>query len=258
MRNSNGWGQNFMKIKPALKYYLGDYRNVLLVMYACVYVFAVLMIIGTNRFKNSSGGGLEFISIITLFVLGLSSFKPYLKMFSANGTSRRTIFCAAILTLGSISVIMALIDTLNTLLFSRFSNYQSMFAQAYYRGVLSVFHWTGYTFSMLMQQFLWSIFACFWIATVGFLITVLYYRMNKGLKIAVSVGIPVLLLFVLPALDRNLWSGCLSHTEQTFFNFVWGYSNGCNPFIGMASMLVFAAVNAAFAWLLVRRASVKE
>lgn len=247
-----------MKIKPALKYYLSDYRNVLLVMYACVYVFAILMIIGTNHFKNSSGGGLEFISIITLFVLGLSSFKPYLKLFSANGISRRTAFGAAVLTFGSISVIMALIDTGNTLLFSHFSNYQSLFAQAYYRAELSTLHWTDYTFQMLMQQFLWSIFACFWIATVGFFITALYYRMNRGLKITVSVGVPVFLLFVLPALDRNLWNGWFSHTEQIFFNFVWGYSNGYNPFVGMASMLIFAAVNAVLAWLLARRASVKE
>jgi hypothetical protein len=213
--------------------------------------------IGRGKIKNFACGGLEFISMIMVFVLGISSFKPYFKFFSANGRSRKTVFCTAIAGLGCISVIMAFIDTLNTLLFSHHANYQSLFAQAYYRSQLSLSCWFDYSYSMLVQQFLWSIFAVFWTATVGFLITVLYYRMNRGVKIAVSVGVPVLLVFVLPILDRNLWSNRLADTQQNFFNFVWGYSNGYNPYIGMASMFIFAAVNAALAWLLVRKANVK-
>jgi hypothetical protein len=266
-RNLKGWGAEFMKIKPVLKYYWRDYRNVLLIMYLVVYAFAIMLLVGTSKVANSSCGGLEFISIITVFVLGLSSFKQYFKLCSANGISRKTLLCSIITAFGIITVVMSLIDTLNTLLFSQFANYQSMFRQNYYpirihtmfdanvEDLYSGFH---YTFPMLLQQFLWLIFAYFWIAMVGLFITALYYRMNKGLKIAVSVSVPVLWLFVLPSLDKYLWGNQLSHTIQTFFNFVWGYSNGYNPFIGMASMFVFAAVNAAFAWLLVRRASVKE
>lgn len=246
-----------MKMKPALKYYLGDYRNVILAMYVCVYIFAFLMGIGRSEFKNSSCGGLELISVITVFVLGLSSFKPYFKFFSANGRSRKIVVFAAITSLGCISVIMAFIDTLNTMLFSHHANYQSLFAQAYYRSQLSLPCWFDYSYSMLVQQFLWSIFAVFWTATVGFLIAVLYYRMNRGVKIAVSVGVPVLLVFVLPILDRNLWSNRLADTQQNFFNFAWGFSNSYNPYIGMASMFIFAAVNAVLAWLLVRKANVK-
>jgi len=247
-----------MKTKPVLKYLLSDYKSVLLIMYLCAYVLAVLLGVSTSKLENSWCGGLEFISIITLFVLGLSSFKPYFKLFSANGVSRRTIFYSAVAGLGIIAAIMALIDTLNTLLFSHFANYQSMFRQFYYHNMLSSSQWAAYSVSTLIQQLLWSIFAYFWIAMIGLLITTLYYRMNKGLKIAVSVGVPVLWLFVLPSLDQHLWGNRLSHIMQTFFNFAWGYSNGYNPYIGMASMLVFAAVTAAFSWLLIRRAGVKQ
>lgn len=256
-----------MKMKPVLGYLLRDYRNVLLIMYLVVYAFAVLMLVGTGKTANSWCGGLEFISIITLFVLGLSSFKPYFKLCSANGISRKTLLCSVITGFGIITVVLSFIDTLNTFLFSQFANYQSMFRQNYHlvridrmldanaEDLYSAFH---YTFQILSQQFLWLIFAYFWVAMIGLFLTALYYRMNKVLKIAVSVGVPSLLLFVLPSLDQHLWGNRLSHAMQIFFNFAWGYSNGNNPFIGMASMFVFAIVTVALAWLLVRRASVKE
>lgn len=250
-----------MKMKPVLSYLLRDYRNVLLIMYLVVYAFAILLLVGTSKTANSWCGGLEFISFLTLFMLGLTSFKSYFKLFSVNGISRKTLLCSIITGFGITTVVLSLIDTLNTLLFSQFANYQSMFSQRYYPirfgSMLDANTEFHYTFPMLTQQFLWLIFAYFWIAMIGLFITVLYYRMNKGLKIAVSVGVP-LSLFVLPALDQHLWGSRLSQDAQAFFNFAWGYSNGNNPYIGMASMFVFAAVDAALAWLLVRRASVKE
>ncbi len=254
-----------MKMKSVLSYLLRDYRNVLLIMYLLVYLI-IIFLIPHSKIRNSGTGALELVSLITVFVLGISSWKPYFKLFSANGVSRKTLLCSAVTGLGTVAVILSLIDTLNTLLISSFTNYQSMFSQAYYRihidrmfdantqDMYAAFH---YTFQMLAQQFLWSIFAYFWIAMIGLFITALYYRMNGGLKIAVSVGVPVVWIFVLPSLDQRLWGNGLSHVTQTFFNFAWGFSNGYNPYIGIASMLVFTIVTAALAWLLVRRANVK-
>jgi hypothetical protein len=110
---------------------------------------------------------------------------------------------------------------------------------------------------MLAQQFLWLFVAYCWIMMAGFFITSLYYRMNKGAKIAVSVGVPVLLFYVLPILDFYLLKNALSKALLNFVSFAWGLSNGCNPFIGVASMLVLGAVSAALAWSLVRRVNVK-
>lgn len=254
-----------MKIRSTLKYQLNDYKYVILGMYGFVYLF-VAFLYPHDKVKNSAVGGMELISLLAVFVLGISSFKPYFKFFSVNGVSRRTLFSSAAAALAIVSVFNSFIDTLNTLLFSSFTNYQSMFMQFYYRIDLKIVHadtqdvYCGlhYTFPMLAQQFLWSVFAYFWIAMIGLFITVLFYRMSKLMKFAVGIGVPVLCLIILPAFDKYCWDNRLSNILAKIFNFIWGYSNGYNPYIGMASMSIFTVAAAALIWLLVRQAGVKQ
>jgi hypothetical protein len=254
-----------MKIKSILKYQLRDYRNIVLVMYLCVYVFAIFIAISnitvhSLSIKGSGSreglGGLELASMVTLFVIGLNSFKPLFKFFTGNGVSRKTLFSGLLLGMGITAAVMALIDTLNALLFSHVMSYHSMFQMLYFDTANKDL--PSNLLPMLAQQFLWLLFAYLWVMMVGFFITNLYYRMNKSTKIAVSIGVPVSVFYILPLLDQYFLNGVLSRAVTSFAGFAWGFSNGYNPFIGMASMFVFAVINAAFAWLLVHRANVKE
>jgi len=260
-----------MKIKPILKYQLRDYRNTVLIMYLCVYLFVAFVAISNFKVNaltlrgevvHNGIGGVELASFITLFVIALNSFKLFFKFFSVNGISRKTLFCSVATGMGITAAALALIDTFNTWLFSRFTGYESMFMMIYQERFGEAAAQTGsqamqVTFPMLAQQFLWLVFAYLWVVMVGFFITNLYYRMNKSTKIAVSIGVPVSLFYVLPFLDQYLWNGVLSRAVMSFANFAWGLSNGYNSYIGMVSMFVFAAVTATLTWLLVRRANVK-
>lgn len=194
--------------------------------------------------------------MITLFVIGLNSFKSLFKFFIGNGVSRKTLFSGLLLGMGITAAAMALIDTLNSLLFSHVMSYHSMFQMLYYDTANKDL--PSNLLPMLAQQFLWLLFAYVWVMMIGFFITNLYYRMNKSTKIAVSIGVPVSLFYILPLLDQYFLNGVLSRAVTNFAGFAWGLSNGYNPAIGMASMFVFAVINAALAWLLVRRANVKE
>lgn len=252
-----------MKIKPILKYQLRDYRNTILIMYLCVYVFAAFIGITNTtvhglsiRGKSAREGlnGLELASMVTLFVIGLNSFKPLFKFFSGNGVSRRTLLRGLLSGMGVIAAAMALIDTLNAFLFSHTLNYHSIFQMIYFD---TVNRQPSNLFLMSVQQFLWLFVAYSWIILVGFFISLLYYHMNKSAKIAVSVSVPIFLFYVLPILDVFLLKGVLSKALLDFASFVWGLSNGYNPYIGMASMLVFAAIHTVIVWLLVRKANVK-
>lgn len=254
-----------MRIKSILKYQLRDYRNTVLIMYLCVYVFAAFIGISNTTvnslvIKGKSTveglGGLELASMVTLFVIGLNSFKPLFKFFSGNGISRRTLFTGLLCGMGITAAVMAFIDVLNSVLFSHVMSYNSMFQMLYYNTSDGV--QAPITVPMLVQQFLWLLVAYLWVMMIGFFVTNLYYRMNKSTKIAVSIGVPIFLFYVLPILDNFLLNQFLSYALYNFVTFAWGLTNGCNPFIGIASMFVLAAVNAVFAWLLVRRANVKD
>lgn len=207
----------------------------------------------THKLDGETIHSEEHMLYFMMFLLGLNFFRPYFKMFLANGISRRTFFCSLAVVLSATAAAISLAQSLSTLLLSSY-NYRSIFLQNYYGSMQSM----HYTLQIFVQQFLWQTFGYIWFAMIGLFITSLYYRMSKALKITVSIGVPILFLCVFPILDFALLSGRISHALQILYNFACGYSNGCNPYIGIASMFVFTVVTAALAWLPIRRANVKS
>ena len=255
------------KINTAIKYQLSNYRHTVLIMYLCVYIVILLTVLShylKDSIRISSSGGLEFISAITIFVVGLNSFKDNFKFFSANGVSRKTQLCSTVAALSTLSAVFAFIDTINSIIFTHITTYSPMFLQNYgwrfgYSSDFStVFASPALTPQILFENFLWLMFLYFSISMIGLFITTLYYRMNKGLKIAVSIAVPVVLINGFEPLDSYFFAGKITASIKTFFNAAFGFLNGYNPYISMMSMFVFAAVFAALAFLLARRAVLKE
>lgn len=207
----------------------------------------------THNLEDATLNSEEQMVYFLMFLLGLNFFRPYFKIFLINGISRKTYFYSSAIVLSVIAAAMSLVQSFSMLLLSSF-HYRDIFLQGYYGSMQSI----HYTLQIFVQQLLWQTFSYFWFAMIGLFITSLYYRMNKALKIAVSIGVPVFCVCVFPILDFTLFHWKLSHSLQNFYNFALGFSNGYNPYIGMASIFVFAAASSALAWLLVRRASVKE
>jgi hypothetical protein len=231
-------------------------------MYLCVYLVVAFTAVSNmlNRPDDAFCTAMESVSVITIFVIGLNSFKEDFKFFSANSISRRTQFFSTTAALGILSVFFAFIDTVNSILYSFIPSieYHSIFSFLYY----------GYRFDPLTKQiltaeqlignFFWLIFFYFWFSMLGLFITTLYYRMNKGLKIAVSVAVPVLLFFGPDPLDR-FTGGKSTNLISTIFRFVFfGTSSKANPYIGMLSMFILAVLAAALAFVLARKADIKK
>jgi len=259
---------NKSKFKTILAYLLRNYRNTILIMYLCVYLAVIAVLIfgfTLAKFKNNSyNGGFELASLITIFVVGLNSFKDDFKFFSANGISRKTQFYSTTAALGILAVIFALIDTINSILFTHVIAYHPMLIQLYgprfgYSSSLATpFSSPILTPQMLVESFLWLIFAYFFVSMIGLFITTLFYRMSKAMKIAVSISVSVILLNGVPFLDQFYFNGILTKFFANAAMTAWGFSNGYNPYIGMVSMFLFAAIFAALAYLLARKACVRE
>lgn len=262
---------NFSKFKTAVHFRFLDYRHTIIAMYLCLYLFLLLffgLIAFSARYgtSHSTSNGLEFVSAITIFIIGLNSFKEFFKFFTVNGISRITQLYSAMAALGIASAIFSLIDSINTLIFSQFIQYKPLFLIIYgqrygYSGNLFD-SWNSFREPIPLQSlpvnFLWLTFLYFFISMIGLFITTLYYRMNKPLKIIVSIGVPVIFMNVLPAVDSFFFQSRLSTFLSNFCSAAWGVSEGYNPFIGMASMLLFGAFFAALAYLLTRRAVIKK
>jgi len=238
-----------MRFLSAWKYHLAGIKWPLIIFYSVMAALLVLMGISltvANRQNiQMSAGGLEMASIIFVFIVGLNSFSQAFLMFSANGVSRKTMFLSFLAMLGVMAAGMAVIDSAYGLIMKTAGNYQSMFEQMY-----------GFRNTTIIGGFLWRFCSYLAAGMTGYLITTLYYRMNKPVKLLVSIGVPVLLLIGMPALDNALWGGAVSEAAGRFFAWSSGVSTG-SPGLGMISDIVFSVVLGMLSYITLRRAPVK-
>ncbi len=255
-----------MRIKPALLYRFYEYRNAILIYYlimVLVYTFLFAMTsnsgfvftnINSQETTTVSISGIEMSAIIFLFVLGLNSFTETFKMFLQNSISRKTSLTSFIIVAICAGIGVGFINTLIHLLLSGVERYTTIFQLIYGSRYTNVPNGIGYYF----EEFLWSSLIYISVLILGFLIAALYYRLNKLLKYIVSIGIPVFFILILPILDVTFAKGNIHKTIFSFISYVFGISNGFNPYYAMISFLVLSVVLCSVSHLLVRRAVIKD
>lgn len=245
-------------MKSAIIYQLADMRKPLFIYYSIIIFLLVVTILTTEVFVGISINGtvingIELSTMIFIFVCGLNSFKETFRMFIQNGLSRRTLFLSFLYSLLPVTGVMALIDTSLGAIGRSLGSYKSFFLefyQHYFSGAsaLQIFL-VGFALSFLLYATS---------ALAGYFITTLYYRMNKGLKLMVSIGVPALILFVLPLVDMSIAHGAISRGIGQLFLLASGAKAGYNPLYPLVSCIIVGSTLAVLTFLLQRRAVIKE
>lgn len=243
-----------MRLSPALKYELSGIKRPVIIFYIVIYALLVLLTIPQLIFKeyyiHTNIGGMDMASMIFLFVVGLNSFKSSFHMLAANGISRRTMFVGFVAATGIICAGMAVIDSINAVILNQFIEYKPMVAQLFE---------SRYVSNGILEYgeaFLWMFFSYVASMMLGFFITTAFYRMNRALKLLVSIGVPVFLLIILSIIDTQLFAGEIFRAIATFVAFCSGRLTE-SPYVAIASDAVFAIIFGLFGFLLMRRASIK-
>lgn len=266
-----------MKLKAAVRYYLNDFKRPVIIFYGVVVaLFLIQLLIATLLHSDSaSSGGMESASTIFLFVVGLNAFKTQFRLFLQNGLSRKTLFTGFAAGLVLLAAAMTLIDLAFGWFRGLFVSYESMYMERF--GSLYA---DGSSFKALAEGLLWSFLAYVTAGMTGFLITSLYYRMNKALKLAVSIGVPALVFIVIPLIDGLYTNGAISAFFINVIAFALGYNvtvsfsdgligvftqfagfeNGIPlaPYRAVLFSVLCTAVTGALSFLLIRRATVKD
>jgi len=259
-----------MKLKSSYIYQLSDMRRAIAIFYfilLCVLVFgftvsgAKFTISGNiiSSTTESGFGGMEICSIIFLFVCGLNSFKEFFRMLMQNGISRRTLFLGRIMTILSVCAGMAVIDKIILLIGKLIASHSSRIG---FTGLFDMIYAVRMDqvsgLQMQVDGFIFNM--CLYLAamTIGYFITIAFYRMSKIAKITVAVGVPMILLNVVPILDAMLLNGVIMKTLINTVSFAFGFKNGGNPYFGVVSLLLIAVVFCALSWLTMRKAVVRD
>ena len=239
-----------MTIRPAMLYLARQSRNSLLIFYAVMLILYAL--IGSLVVVDAGGSvrisGTDNASFVFIFIVGIASFRENFHMFLQNGLSRKTLFIGSSLTILAISALMSLIDAVFSFVLSRFITFDSFFTMVYGMGSEA---------AGLVPGIFWRLFVYCALGLVGLFIGALYYRMSKGVKILVSVGVPVFFFIVLPLLDYYLTGIKLYAGIFDLLSFCLGFSEGGGPGYAMVFFAALSLLTGLFTWLVLRRTEIK-
>ncbi|HZX46656.1 MAG TPA: hypothetical protein VFF83_05245 [Clostridia bacterium] len=225
------------------KYQLYGFYKAVLVFYAIIFAVSLgATALSLKASERVTFGGLGTATIIFISIAGMDCFKTSFMFMTANNVTRRRFYHGTLIALVALAAFMALVDTaLNGILSSMF-RYESLLEQLY-------------GFSNYPAEYLWSFGLYAFAGCLGWLITMVYYRISGPLRIIVLV-VPFIMGIPIGYMVRRT-GGALGRAVVGFLDGVMGITAG-NPYIGAFSFFVSAAVVLLFCFLLIRRAPIKD
>lgn len=246
-----------MKLKQSISYQLYMMGRPVAIFYGIQVLSYIAFILLRLAFgsRDITMNGSMTATPFFLLILGMNMFKAPLKMYVQNGLSRKSLLAGFAIVATLMSFVMMVVDLLQPVIVPKLFNvtfYEILYGRAAQEAnILHVVMWTAMLYLSATMM--------------GFMISTLYYRMNKLLKVLVSVGVPALLFIVLPIWEAVRPS---ANVFSTLVNFIiWclgieaiGFGNLQVVSI-VRPILCFAAAGVLYAgisYLLMRRATLKE
>jgi len=238
-----------MKISKMFKWYwqnsyggLIGYYSVML--FLLILGFSIKLFSGeTDVVMNNFSPSTEIVLLIT----GILLFPAGVRFGLSSGVSRKTLFWSLLLFLTVLSAGMILIDSVGEQL-GEWMGIQTRQLQ------LMIYPWaTG--FGGWLGLLLCRSSVGLAMGLLGYFIGGAYYRMNKILKIIVSIAVPALLFVGIPILYVSFPAtvgGIFTRLFVPLLDWVL-----LSPYCMSLLCLGFSALLGVFSWLLIRRAPVK-
>lgn len=227
-------------------------------IFICICLF--LSIINYSNGIQSTMSGVEFATVIFLFVCGLNSFKSNFYFAKSNGISRGTFIKGLLISSLPIALLMSIIDIIINRLNNIVINNPTLYDMAYGNLVgkmNSVYERTwvqSNIFTTILNTILFQFSLCLVAYIVGIVINMIYYRSNSYVKVIVSV-IPI--AFIIFSSNLYIINATLMMRINEFFDYIFGF-DPVNVFACIITFLLFSIVLCGIAFLLIRKAVIKE
>ncbi|MBC3795864.1 hypothetical protein [Acetobacterium tundrae] len=261
-----------MKLSAIYKFQLAEHKRSIIVFYLVIiatlaFVFATNAVSGLISSQSAFSiqvTGIDLAPAIFLFVYGLNAFKENFQMSLQNGISRKTLFINQIAVDLTLAVGMSL---LNQIFLFIGKSMASFFNTIQYSSILEKIYDLRYAghpngLMLYLENFLFYIFLFAAFLSIGYFISVAFYRMNKKQKFAYSFGFYILAFVAFPLIDELLYklgifSVQISEVLLRFLYAIMGVS-AQNPYIAMISLLIISIIMRSLTWLLVRKTGIKN
>ena len=231
------------------------------IIYYGAFIFILMVLISLYIFGGRvTMSGIEVSTVIFLFVCGLNSFKSNFYFAKSNGISRKTFIKGLLISSIPIALVMSIIDIIINRINNIFIKNPTLYDVSYgnllgdvgrvYEGSWVQSNSLATIFNTILFQFS----LCLLAYVVGIVINMIYYRSNKYVKVLVSV-IPV--AFIMFSGNFSIRNSGLTIRVKEFFDYIFGF-NPVNVFACVSTFLVLTVVLWGIAFLLIRKAVIKE
>jgi hypothetical protein len=250
---------NTMNIRPAFQYRLSNtVKGLGLVAFYAIMVVVIAGAIFSISHKASNGSIVlstfsvfDLAAPFTLFVMGISTIREDIRLMVQNGIGRRTVFVTELLVALSVSLLLAvageLLISIGQALAATWPEFSitDLYQILYANGV-------NLSFGIDFERIALAFSICTFANLAGMFISLLYYRLNKAWTLAVSIGVPLLLIFGLPMmLTRSGIGHLLEHLLHMVLDFILS-----GPWALSLCFLLATVLTCILNWLMMRRAPV--
>ncbi len=269
-----------MNIKAAYHYVLSNicrsiivYYIILIVFYSLIFSSIAINTSGNTQYNNNINGvesysvsssgfsGMEFITVIFIFIMGYYALRNNFGTLIQNSLSRKSIFVNECLVSLTFALIMSTINEL-ILIISKLAataastprhtiEVSSLAESVYHMDITGIggilFHLTNYLYTFFL--FLFTMM-------VGYLLSLIYYRVNRAIKILLNVSFLSVVVLYRPIVIK-ISNERLKEAVSDFLNSIFGITTN-QPAFAMITYLILSAIASYFIWLLLRRANVRE
>ena len=250
-----------MNLRASYKYVMNDNKKALLGYSLIIIAVTVLLFIATISWSNDSNtmqiGGMEMASMIFTFIAGLTAFKENFHMLTQNSVSRKGTFTATMLGFVTSSAMLSVISILVLLIAKLMSHFQSNIISESFFERIYIGHVAGMNdIVVFLESLLLYFVMLLMIVSIGYLIGVIFYRLNKIGKVALAVGIPVFFTVILPVVDVLIFDGQITIGIIRFMDIIFGIS-AQNPYLAVVSCVVIFLITGLLSWFTMRKAPMK-
>lgn len=247
-----------MKIKSIIKYNISSLKNSIAIYYT-IFITVCLASVFLSRNANISSSGIEISSGIFLFVAGLNLFKENFYFMKSNNVSRKDFLYGTALSMIPVVIFMSFIDIIINRIYNIFMKCPTIYDMGYAN--IGSGEWHN-TINWVQSNSIITLFNSFTLQaslslaaiSLGFLITIIYYKCNKFMKVVVSI-IPIA-LSILISMIGTAYPNFINNINK-FIATIFGVNNR-NVYVATLTLIVSFIIFIAISRLLTRKAIIKQ
>lgn len=249
-----------MRLKSIVKYNISSIKSALMIYYSIFIAVCVsLILISENSNESISSSGLEISSVIFIFIAGLNLFKENFFFMKSNNVTRKEFLYGAAIPMIPVVLLMSIADIVINRIYNLFikspTNYDMIYTSLRNEKWFLSTNWVqSNSIETLFNTFMFQVTVYLAFFSFGFLVTIIYYKCNKFMKIVVSI-FPIM-LFNLIGIIRMFYPNFMINMNK-FIEVIFGLNNQ-NIYAAISTFIAIFIILIGIARLLTRKAIIKQ